>query len=331
MGTKRNKIQQLVLFKQKQDIVREVEDKPTAIFESVEREDNIKIVYELKPVGSYYRYSLMIINSSDAPITDIKLNVTFPEFLKIFRCSPINLVPDNSREEENACKVFIDQLNSNSHEQANLYFIPKALNNKGTIRTFVTFVNRDDFVRVLNSEPLEISIPSITIEPQIIPSSKINEIYKDSSFKKALVSLGISIEEQIDYNIILNHMEMILKFNQFQLITRDVKNKVIWFFGRIWNKDKVETSEKFEILVICQIVSGKIEFLISCKDAYHLIGVSTILINGMIERLMRSELIESRFQVFRLDCKNCGVALPSFPKKGEEITCKACNAQQIVW
>ncbi|MBN1802211.1 MAG: hypothetical protein JW891_11930 [Candidatus Lokiarchaeota archaeon] len=332
MGQHRgSKVHHLVLFNQKEEVVRKEEKKPNLIFESVEKEDNIKVIYELKPVGSYYRYSLMIINSNITPITDIKINITFPEFMQLYRCSPSNLVPDTSIDDQNACKIFLEQLAGNAHTQANLYLTPSSLSNKGVIKTFVTFVNSNDFVRVLNSEPLEISIPDLTLEPQIIPSVKINEIYQDTSYKRALVSLGIKIENKVDYSNVLNHLEMVLKFNKLQLITRDMVNKVLWFYGRAWNKEKFESAEKFNILVVCQIVSDKMEFLICCKNPSHLVGVSTLIIKETKERLLRSNIISSKTQVIRLDCKNCGVALPSFPKKDEEIACKSCKVKQKIW
>ena len=104
-------------------------------------------------------------------------------------------------------------------------------------------------------------------------------------------------------------MEQILRFHNMQLIAKDIKNRRLWYYGKVWNKNEVETSNEFEVLVIGQIESNKIEFL----------------------RILSTGIIKSKDQIHDLECKNCGLALSSFPAKGESIECENCNYDQIVW
>ena len=329
-----SKIQSLILFKAE---MKETLQKEAEALESVEQEDQIKLVYEIKPYGGNYRYSIMLINQSSQSISNVKIKMIFPGFLELHRCSPPTIIVDESKKNENEAqqvKLDFDELPKSTKKQINLYLIPKTLNHKGEIRTYVNFVNYQDYVRVLNSDPVDIIVPPLTIEKAIIPSSKIEEIYNDKNFRKALKSYGVGIEgeETEEKNdLYFNIMEQILRFHNMQLIAKDIKNRRLWYFGKVWNKNEVETSNEFEVLVIGQIESNKIEFLITSKNPEFLVSLATIISTDLERRILSTGIIKSTDQIHDLECKNCGLALSSFPAKGESIECENCNYDQIVW
>ncbi len=329
-----SKIQSLILFKQD---VKETLKKEAVALESVEQEDKIKLVYEIKPYGGNYRYSIMLINQSSKSITNIKIKIIFPAFLELHRCSPPTIVEDEfeaDKDKAQQVKLDFDELPKNTKKQINLYLIPKTLNHKGEIRTYVNFVNYQDYVRVLNSDPVDIVVPPLTIEKTIIPSSKIGEIYDDKNFKKALKSYGVGIEGEDDEDkkdLYFNIMEQILRFHNMQLIAKDIDKKVLWYFGKCWNKNEIETSNQFEVLVIGQLEANKIEFLITSKNPEFLVSLATIISNDLKRRILSTGIVKSAADIYDLECKNCGLALKSFPMKGESIECENCHYDQIVW
>ena len=115
------------------------------------------------------------------------------------------------------------------------------------------------------------------------------------------------------------------------LSAKDIKNRRLWYYGKVWNKNEVETSNEFEVLVIGQIESNKIEFLITSKNPEFLVSLATIISTDLERRILSTGIIKSKDQIHDLECKNCGLALSSFPAKGESIECENCNYDQIVW
>ena len=57
-------------------------DESMYAFESVDQEKKIKLAHELVPFSSGYRYSVLLINDSLAPITEIKARIKIPDFIK---------------------------------------------------------------------------------------------------------------------------------------------------------------------------------------------------------------------------------------------------------
>ena len=55
----KSNIQSLILFKED---IKETLKKEVKALEAMEQEDQIKLVYELKPYGGNYRYSILLIN-----------------------------------------------------------------------------------------------------------------------------------------------------------------------------------------------------------------------------------------------------------------------------
>ena len=55
---------------------------------SVDQEGKIKIVPESSVLGSSYRYAIVIVNESDAPITQIGVKLEYPQFFKLVRLKP---------------------------------------------------------------------------------------------------------------------------------------------------------------------------------------------------------------------------------------------------
>ena len=331
MGNDPQRVHQLVLFKDKEHYLEKEKKDKDYEFETDEQEDKIQIKYELRSIGRYYRYSLMVINSSKTPINEVKIKIMLPIFIEVFRFSPPTVDTEIIEKEEIEVKVKFDQVESESNKQINLYLIPLIVDKLGEIRSILTFINNKDLVRVINSDPIKIYIPDLVIENLIIPSAKIPEIYQDKRFKKAIISMGVPTKSARELDNYLSRMEQKLKQLKFQFITRDDKNNVIWYFGRCWNKAKIETTAQHEVLLIGQIISGKIEFLILCENPDYLVSLSTLIFREFSFIIMRDNPPASQKLIYNLECKSCGVVLPYFPKKGKKISCNKCQYEQLVW
>ena len=308
--------------------VKEKSDESTYTFESVDQRNKINLTHELVPFGAYYRYSVLLVNESLAPITEIKVRIKFPEFLTLTRVSPttISIAPQLDGSGAKQINLEIDELSETSKNQINLHFKPLLLNKKGEIHTNVTYVNNKDFIRVLDSDPAEINIIEPEIEGKIIPSSKIAGFLKTKGIKKAIKSLGIATKGKKNMDLYFDHIEQLMGLHKFQLITKDDNKKIAWFFG-------MDLNTKEDILVIGQIVSNKIEFLAASQHHPGLISLLTMLSNEFKKRILSIGKIKSIDNIYELECKYCGAVFDRFPKKGESIECKNknCNRSQTVW
>lgn len=322
---KESKIHGLVILKGAS--TKEKSDESTYSFESVDQENKIKLTHELMPFGSTYRYSILLINESLAPITEIKARIKFPQFLALSRIFPptISINPPQLDESgDTQINLEIDELSENSKKQINFYLNPMKLNNKGELSTYLTFVNNKDFVRVLNSDEINIDISPLKIEPKIIPSSKISEFLKIEGIKKGIKSLGIATKGKLNSDLYFDHIEQLLGIHKFQLIAKDDKKRISWFYG-------TDLTSKSDILVIGQIVSNKIEFLAASQNHPVVISLLSILSSEFKNRILSIAKIKSIDQIHDLECKYCGGVFDRFPAKGESIECQNCHREQIIW
>jgi len=318
------KTQDLVIFKAKE------EDQRTAVakytFEKVDQEDKIKLFNDLIRYGGHYKYTIQLNNESLAPITNIKIKIIYPKFLKVSRWTPPTIYLPESIEDKQKMRITLeyDEVVENSSKSINLYFTPNALNIEGGIRTVITYVNSKDFVRVIDSDVARVKIYELTINPKVIPSSQIREISQTPGMIKVIKSLGIGTNLRWDIDLYFNILEQFFLIHNFQLVTKDPVKRILWFFGT-----DIETQE--DILAIGQIVSNKIELLAISQNQDVLISLLTLFTNDFTEQLIRRSLIKSEDQIYELECEICGAVLPYFPKKGEQIECTECNYEQIIW
>ncbi|MFX1345208.1 MAG: hypothetical protein ACFFAI_08860 [Promethearchaeota archaeon] len=316
--------QNLVIFKNEDVTKIKKSDKFT--FESIDQEDKIKLLSDFKAYGGHYVLSIQLLNDSFAPINEVRIKIGFPLFFKLIRSYPSTIYIPESVEEMGMLKLNIefDELNERSSKQINLHFTPLSLGNQGEIRTIVTYVNNKDFVRVIDSDPIVIMLDNITINPKIIPSSYIKEFTQIPGMKRVIKSLGVGILGKGDPDLYFNILEQIFIRNNLQLIAKDPVKKIIWYFG-------TDLESRDDVLVIGQIVSNKVEIITTSKNHHILILFLTLFSNEFKEQILLREFISSKEQIYDLECKYCGAILPLFPKRGEEIVCKKCNYQQIVW
>ncbi|GAH31838.1 unnamed protein product, partial [marine sediment metagenome] len=153
----------------------------------VDQEDKIKMVYKLVPFGGNYLYSLLIMNQSDDPITELKIRIIIPEFFRLCRSTPPTVTIDflksdddgnNEEYEEKQVQMEFELLNSNTQKQINLYISPLKLETKGKIRSFITFVNNAGFIRAIDTDSINIELDPFSIERKIIPQSEIKKLIK---------------------------------------------------------------------------------------------------------------------------------------------------------
>ena len=321
---KSSSVHGVVIFKAKKVNQSTTVKKPPV--EKVDQEEKIIVFINMKPFSGNYIYSIQLYNQSLAPISDLKIEVTFPDFLILTRSFPptISTTDSISKEDLKQISINFDKLDERSKKQIELHFTPISLDNSGEIQTFFTFINAKDLVKTLNSDSVKIIIDKIKIEPKIIPSSFIREFSQMPEIKKAIKSLGIGVKKKINTDMFFDILEQIFFIHNLQLISKDDDQKIIWFFG-----NELESNE--DILVIGQIVSKKVEIIVLSQNHDVLISYLTMVLNDFKDRILLDGIIKSKKDVYELECKHCGNILPDFPKRGKSIECKSCSYEQIIW
>ncbi len=329
MKEKRNGIspdltQNLVVFKSKAE--KKSKEFPKYSFETFDQENKILLLHEFKPYGGHYVLSIQLVNESMAPITEVKIKTYYSNFLTLTRSYPPTIyIPEPIEEgEETKITLEFDELNERGKKQINLHFTPLFLGREGEIRSIVTFVNNKDFIRVLNSEPINVKLDNITINPKIIPSSYIGEFSQIPEMKRAIKSLGIGALGNYNSDLYFNILEQVFLRKSLQLITKDPERRIFWYFG-----SDLESTD--DVLIIGQIASYKVEIIGTSKNHHVLISFLTSLSNEFKKQLLTREIINNLDDIHDLECKYCGANLPYFPKKGEEIQCTKCKYEQLVW
>ncbi len=293
---------------------------------SIDQKDKIKLISELVPFGATYRYSILIVNQSAAPITEVKIRILYPDFLDLIRYSPPDIVVDSQttgNRGELLLKISYHKLSENSQKQYNFYFIPSSNKNVGVLSTDITFVNNQDFVRVLNSDPVEIKIEEVSIIQKLIPGEEIQKFLGKPGIKKAVKSIGIGNDIHSNINIYFIYIDQIIRMNDFQFIAKNEEKKIVWFFG-------TEVNSNEDVLIIGQITSRKIEFLAASNNHPILISILSR-ISGDFQKRLLSSINLNIEEIYDLTCKHCGNILPFFPAKGETIKCNKCQKGQQVW
>jgi hypothetical protein len=185
-GTSPNQTRNLVVFNNK---AQERKEFPKYSFESFDQENKIKLLHEFKPYGGHYVLSTQLLNESMAPITEVRIKISYSNFFRLMRSYPPTIYYPEPKNEGELSRLTLEfeELNERSKKQINLHFTPVSLGKEGEIRMIVTYVNNKDFVRVLDSDPINIMLDKITINPKIIPSSYVRE------FSQIMIPIYISI------------------------------------------------------------------------------------------------------------------------------------------
>lgn len=294
--------------------------------EFVDQENQIRLVNKLAPFGAQYLYSLLIVNQSSAPITEVKVRIKYPEFLNLNRSAPPTIINDpfDLKKGENQIRIEYEELSANDKKQIFLYLSPISLEEVGYLKAYVTFVNNKDLVNALESTPIDIQFDPYSIERKIIPSSEIRKFLQQSQIKKAVKSLGLMNNLPFDDSFYFILIDRVTQALNFQVISKDETNKTAWYLGT----DLVSGDD---ILVISQIVANKIEWSAASQNPYVLVTLLTDLSIRLTEQLVLNGVITTINQISNLECKYCGNILPSFPQKGESLECDKCKYEQIVW
>ena len=314
----------LILFKSKKEI--KVKELPKYTFEKFDQEDKIKLITKSKSSGAGYSYSIQLQNESSAPISEVKIKVIYSDFLSITGFyPPTTKLPKSPNDKgKSITRIKFEEINERSSKRIDLRFTPLLLGNEGEIRTMVTYVNNKDYVRVLDSKPVIIKLGKININPKIVPSSYIQKFSQKPDIKKGIISFGVGVEDSIDSNFYFNLLNQILLKNHLQLIAKDPNKKILWFFG-------TDLESREDVLIIGQIVSAKVEIIGTSPSHNVLISFLTLLSNEFKEHLVIREIVKTPNQIYNMKCKYCGMVLPNFPEKGEEIECRKCSNIQVVW
>ncbi|MFX0141804.1 MAG: hypothetical protein ACFFDN_49665 [Candidatus Hodarchaeota archaeon] len=317
-------IQGLVVFRNVKS--QQTQEQDVVSLEYIDQENKIKLVCKLEPFGSNYLYSLLIINQSMAPITEIKIRIRYPDFLVLCRSNPPKVIIDSDLIEENEKQIRIEfeKLEENSQRQINTYFTPLSLEEKGEIRSYVTFINNADFVRALDSDPVTVKFDPISIERKILPSSEVRNFLQLAEIKRGIKSFGIGIEKVHDFDYLFYQLNQTIEDHNLQLITKDDEKKIAWYFG-------TELVSGSDLLVIGQLNSNKIELLVASQNPQIIISILTNFATEYSNRLLINGIIETLNQVHDLECKYCGAVLPYFPTKGESVECTKCKYEKIIW
>ncbi len=152
----KSQIHGLIVFKGKLGQIKAEKEVISSV--DVEQEDNIKFYYELEPFGAVYKYSLLISNESNAPITEIKIRIKLPKNLWLSRHSDFKITLDKSISESefHVFNTIFERLDGNSNQQINLFLNPLDLNINSEISTSISYVNAKDFIRAHNAKPIKL-------------------------------------------------------------------------------------------------------------------------------------------------------------------------------
>ena len=316
----------LILFRGQNNL--EIKKSESISLEKSIQEDKINLLCKSEPIGGNYLYSLLLSNNSVDSITEIKIKVRMPRFLKLSRSTPptitVETINFEENEEETQVKIEFEVLKGEDQKQINLFLCPLFLEEKGEIRSSVTFVNNVDFVRAIDTDAITIQFDPFSVERKILPSAEVKEFLQKPGIKKAIKSIGIGIEKFFDDNYYFNQITKIIQDQNFQLIIKDNDNKIVWFFG-------TDLVSGYDVLVIGQIISGKIEWLAASQNHSLLISILTNFVNIFKEEMMVLNYINSEDQIYHLECKYCGNILSSFSEKGKSIECNKCHYEQVIW
>ena len=117
----------------------------------------------------------------------------------------------------------------------------------------------------------------------------------------------------------------IIRSKNFQSLTKIVEDnrKIGWFFG-------ATEDDKYEILVVGQVLQNKIEFYASSTNEQILSALLTSFSIDLKRRILISSVVRSEKEIYDLFCVECGGTLPYFPKHGEFVECKYCQTKNLV-
>ena len=159
-------------------------------------------------------------------------------------------------------------LSGKSQKQINLYLCPMSLEKKGRIRSFITFVNNKDYIRAIDTDTINLELDPFNIERKIIPQSEIKRFLEKPWIRKANKSIGVGVDGILDENYFFEQIIKNIQDSNFQLIIKNQNNRISWFCGT----DLVSGDD---VLVIGQILEGKVEWLAASSNPHLLISILT--------------------------------------------------------
>jgi hypothetical protein len=324
-GSKKD-LQDLVIFRHKEGPKSKKIDK--FLVEKANKTDKIIITNSLSTQGTHYRYSILLKNENSASITNIKISVLYPKFLKFAGSYPMSVIISSSIEDEKEKFGIINfelhELKGKTSVQIHLHYTPSSQIDIGEFKISLKYINNEGKGKTIKSNSINIQIDDLVIIPKIISHSRIREFSQIPGMKRTLISLGIGTNKKVNYKKIFGIFESLVLSYDFQFITRDKEKGIFWFFG-------FETKSNNDILNLCKIGSKVIE-LITYSTNPIIIGLFLYsFTKNLKEQLSSYKIINPKVKIFELDCANCGDNLPYFPKKNESITCIKCSYNQIVW
>jgi hypothetical protein len=325
-GRSQEKIHGFVVFKHKERPKKKKTDK--YFVEKIQKEDNFKIINSLSAHGIHYRYSIVLQNDKSTSIKDLKIRISYPDFLEYAGSFPLELIVSScitdKQDKISNLNLNLKRLKGNNTQQIHIHFTPSSQLAIGELKTLLNYKNNKGKERRINTNPIIIQINDIIITPKIISHSRIRDFSKIPNMKRALLILGIGTNKKSFPKKIYDIFESLILSYNFQLITKDKERGILWFFGYESKFDK-------DIFAISKIGSNFIEIIAHSKDPV-LLGLFFFSIKkNLLRQLLIKKTIKPNVKIFSLECLNCGSHLPYFPKKGENITCTTCSFEQIVW
>ena len=124
-GDKKNpnseNIKGLVVFKEEENS-KTITLKPI-VSEEIDQDDKIKLIHEFKPFGAAYKYTVLVANQSQAPISEAKIKIRYPKFMELQRYFPPECNPELVEIEhgEKQINIQINKVDANSQKQYSLF------------------------------------------------------------------------------------------------------------------------------------------------------------------------------------------------------------------
>ncbi|MFW9823937.1 MAG: hypothetical protein ACFFE4_13415, partial [Candidatus Thorarchaeota archaeon] len=134
-------LHELVIFKHK--------DKPREVItdryqvEKIQKEDKIKILNSFTTQGIHFRYSVLINNENSTTISNIKIDISYPDFLECAGIYPQIMNAfcqiENNHDKMNIITLNLERLTANSEKHIYLHFTPTSKLAIGEFNTVLSY------------------------------------------------------------------------------------------------------------------------------------------------------------------------------------------------
>ncbi|MCD6484073.1 MAG: hypothetical protein J7L47_03065 [Candidatus Odinarchaeota archaeon] len=273
-------------------------------------------------IGGEVVYTLTLRNLTTYVITDITLNLKFPDRLKPLKVEPAILNTEDNQKLIKKGIIKISSIQPMDYVSVDVYFEPTRCGKM----TISGVVNYKDATGQWKSLAVNDAIVEITC-PESFEPEEANLAMLDNLMRKIALSDNRRFLLVIDGKKALNLVDRVIRSYNIYKVHEEVTSEdpfeaEAWYFTRL-------VARKIR-LVIKTSISKKtksIEIIVACDDPVALAGVLGKISDDLSRRLFleeQKELVLASGNFKTLQC-SCGAPLPRLPTPDEPVTCEFCG------